>query len=89
MFRYSFGPGFESGHQFSSYSFFSVTSVASLAAVQEKILANQTMINPQVHSHVDLGRGPPVSKPLNFYFCKSKAKRGPNVVVSAATEEWL
>jgi len=30
-----------------------------------------------------------MSKPLNFYFRKSKAKRGPKVVVSAATEEWL
>jgi len=47
------------------------------------------VINPQVHSHVDLGRGLAMSKPLNFYFRKSKAKRGPKVVVSAATEEWL
>jgi hypothetical protein len=29
------------------------------------------------------------SKPPNFYFRKSKAKRGPKVVVSAAAEEWL
>jgi hypothetical protein len=68
---------------------FPVTSVASTAANQEKILANQTVINPQVHSHEDLGRGPAMSKPLNFYFRKSKAKRGPKVFVSAAAEEWL
>jgi hypothetical protein len=55
---------------------FPVTFVVSSAVVQEKILANQTMINPQVHAHVDLGRGPAMSKPLNFYFRKSKAKRG-------------
>jgi hypothetical protein len=30
-----------------------------------------------------------MSKPLNFYFHKSKAKRGPKVIVSAAAEEWL
>jgi hypothetical protein len=30
-----------------------------------------------------------MSKPLNFYFRKSKAKRGPKVVVSVAVEEWL
>jgi hypothetical protein len=36
---------------------FSVTSVASSVAVQKYILANQKVINPQVHNHVDLGRG--------------------------------
>jgi hypothetical protein len=68
---------------------FLVTFVVSLAVVQVKILANQKVINPQIHGHVDLGRGPAVSKPLNFYFSKSKAKRGPKVVVSAAAEERL
>jgi hypothetical protein len=68
---------------------FPATSVASSAAIQEKILANQTVINPLVHGQVDLGRGSAMSKPLNFYFCMSKAKRAPKVVVSAAAEEWL
>jgi hypothetical protein len=63
--------------------------VASSTADQEKILANQIVIYPQVHSRVDLGRGPAMSKPLNFYFRKSKVKRGLKVVLSAATEEWL
>lgn len=33
---------------------------------------------------MDLGRGPAMSKPLNFYFCKSKVKR-----VSVTAKEWL
>jgi hypothetical protein len=53
------------------------------------ILTNQTVINPQVHGPVELGRGSAASKPLNFYFHKSKAKRGLKVVVSAVVEEWL
>jgi len=56
---------------------FPVTSVASSAAVQEKIFDD----------HVDLGHGSAMSKPLNFYFRKSMAKRGSKV--SAATKEWM
>jgi hypothetical protein len=66
---------------------FSIIYVASSAIVQEEILANQTLITPR--GHVDLGRGPAMSKPLNYYFRKSKAMRGPTVIVSAAIEEWL